>query len=309
MAGVDGGLLMNHHVHVAEKPDWPSFEVPAPVTFGGDPPPETTILVQGRPDERVVDSLRNLGAIVVPWAGIPPEPLSLVTNRPRLRLYNLHHNAVDTAEMALALLFAAARRLSMLDASMRRGDWSPRFARTEATRLAGKRAVVLGYGAIGRHVGKVLEAAGMEVVGVRRSNIGTLDTILPSAQVLVIALPLTAATEGLLDGRRIELLPRGAIVVNIGRGPIIDDQALYRALRDGGVGAAGLDVWWNYPTGDPPHYPSNQPFHELPNVVMSPHVGGATDSSEVDRAAHLAELVARLVRGEPVRAVSVSDGY
>ena len=130
-----------------------------------------------------------------------------------------------------------------------------------------------------------------------------LSTLLPQTDVLFIALPLTAETEGMVGNQELALLPRDAILVNVGRGRVVDEEALYNALRAGTILAAGLDVWYHYPMHDEERAntpPSRFPFHELDNVVMSPHRGGWLSAAENSRITELASLLNAAARGEPI---------
>jgi phosphoglycerate dehydrogenase-like enzyme len=168
---------------------------------------------------------------------------------------------------------------------------------------------------------------GMDVIGVRRTQnahlipglqaevhtIDQLDQLLPRAKFLIITLPITADTEGLIGAEQLSLMVPGGILVNIGRGRIVDQTALYQALTDGTLSAAGLDVWYNYPdspekrSGTPP---ADHPFHELDNIVMSPHRGGGSKDTEMLRMLHLATLLNALHNGTPSpNQVDISAGY
>jgi phosphoglycerate dehydrogenase-like enzyme len=165
----------------------------------------------------------------------------------------------------------------------------------------------------------------MRVLGVRRSptmpadsvaeiyGLEALEMLLPQADVLVIALPLTSETENLIGKKELALLPRGAVLVNVGRGPIVVAAALYTALRERHLKGAGIDVWYNYPPD--PEARSNTPpadyaFHELENVVMSPHRGGGSEDSNMLRMRHLAELLNAAARGEDLpNRVDLEAGY
>ena len=150
---------------------------------------------------------------------------------------------------------------------------------------------------------------------VRARPVAELPSLLPGADVLVICLPLTDETRGLIGGSELALMPERAILVNVGRGPIVDESALYHALRDGTLHAAGLDVWYNYPSDEPGRTstsPSEYPFHELDNVVMSPHRAGAPHTPETEslRMRVLAELLNAAARGEPIpNRVDLDLGY
>jgi len=108
-------------------------------------------------------------------------------------------------------------------------------------------------------------------------------------------------------------MPPGGILVNVGRGAVVDQQSLYRALIDGHLAAAGLDVWYNYPDSEAERshtFPADYPFHELDQVVMSPHRGGLTRETEMLRMTHLADLLNRLAAGgDLLPAVDVAAGY
>ncbi len=133
---------------------------------------------------------------------------------------------------------------------------------------------------------------------------------------MLIACPLTDQTRGLFDARRLALLPPRCVLVNVGRGPIVEEAALYHALRTGALLAAGLDVWWRYPDASDPGarqrtWPSACPFDRLPNVVLTPHHGGAYRSPELEprRAAELGTLLAGLAQGESPNRVDPTRGY
>jgi phosphoglycerate dehydrogenase-like enzyme len=227
--------------------------------------------------------------------------------------------------MAVTLMLAAAKHIVPYDVALRKHDWRPRYAPNPAVLLEGKTVLVLGYGAIGRRVGRLCRGLGMEVIGVRREASPTdsetglpleaLTELLPRADVLVITLPHTADTEGLIGKAELALLPPRPVVVNVGRGQVVDEEALYDALLDGTVHAAALDVWYRYPTDEDSRKhtpPSAFPFHELDNVVMSPHRAGGGGSEEVEklRMAGLARLLNAAAVGEEMpNRVDVEAGY
>ncbi len=216
----------------------------------------------------------------------------------------------------VALMMAAAKLIVPFDQALRRGDWSARYVETPTEILAGKTAVILGYGMIGRRIAPVCQALGMHVIGVRRRqpegaeargvevrSIDALHELLPRADVLHCVLPGTPHTAGLIGARELALLPAHAIVVNVGRGEVIDEEALFDALRDRRIRAAGIDVWYNYPhtaeerTATPP---SRFPFHTLDNLVLSPHRAGWLSAAEDNRLTMLAELLNAAAAGQPM---------
>lgn len=277
---------------------------------------QVEVLVGGFVSAEQIGACPKLRAVIVPFAGVPAETQALLRERPNIDLHNLHYNVVPTAEMALALLLAAAKAIVPLDRDLRANDWSSRFEPETGTRLDGKNAVILGYGQIGKRIARGCHGLGMKTIGVRRSvahvqmeegvpvyPVTALDSLLPKADALILVLPGTPETEGMIGASQIALLPTDAIIVNVGRGPTIDEEALYNALRDKRIRAAGIDVWWKYPErgGDAKNSPpSNYPFNELPNVVMSPHRGGWLLAAEEDRFDALEVLIRAAARGEAI---------
>jgi phosphoglycerate dehydrogenase-like enzyme len=297
------------------------------ITVGEVVPETAVILIAGRPTEEQLLANSNLQALIVPWAGVPDTTRDLMADYPHITVHNLHHNAAPVAETALTLLLAAAKFTVPFDQSLRRHDWSIRYKRpSPSVLLAGKTALILGYGAIGQRIARLCHALEMDVLAIRRRVSQSSDDfakeihppaalhgLLPRAQALIIGLPHTPETDGLIGARELALLQRPSLLVNIGRGPIVQQQALYEALRDGSLHAAGLDVWYNYPTekSTRPHTPpADFPFHELENVVLSPHRGGMTSETEYLRMAHTAALLNIAARGEPLpNQVNLQQGY
>jgi phosphoglycerate dehydrogenase-like enzyme len=286
------------------------------------------VLIAGRPCREHLVASPRLRALIVPWAGIPPETRELMAEFPGITVHNLHHNAQPVAEVALTLLLAAAKFVVPLDRSMRAGDWTPRYEASPSILLQGKTALILGYGAIGRRLAGLCRGIGMETIATRRHASTTLQRdaegtliapaaalhdLLPRADALLVCLPHTSETNGLIGAAELALLLPHAILVNVARGPIVDEGALYQALRSGSLYAAGLDVWYNYPTDDegrPNTPPSQYPFHELDNLVMSPHRGAASTETERLRVEHLADLLNAAARGEPMpNRMDLEAGY
>jgi len=297
------------------------------LTVGRELPgsPGYQILVAGRPEREHITASPDLRALIIPFAGVPPQTRALMRDFPRVAVHNLHHNAVAAAEMAVTLMLAAAKFILPNDRALRQHDWRPRYRSNPAVLLEGKTALILGYGAIGRRVARACRGLGMDVVATRRTVSQdhdeevyppeALHSLLPRADVVIVALPLTAETEGLIRERELALLPPKAVLVNVGRGPIVDEEALYGALRDGTLHAAGLDVWYKYPAGKSARSstpPSTYPFHTLDNVVMSPHRAGSGRAQEMEqrRMAHLARLLNAAARGEEMpNRVDLEAGY
>ncbi len=289
--------------------------------------PDYEILVAGRPEREHLAASPDLKALIIPWAGVPGPTRQLAAEFPDLTVHNLHHNAAPTAELALALLFSAAKYILPFDQALRQGNWERRYRPSPALLMAGKQVLILGLGEIGRRIAKVCLALDMQVIAIRRhpdqvppgleeisiQPLEKLSQLLPTCQILMIALPLTPETQGLIGAEALQQMPSGSILVNIGRGPIVDQAALYRSLVRGKLAAAGLDVWYNYPRKPEDRLetmPSDAPLYRLSNVVLSPHRGGASLGTEKLRMQHLARLLNTANRAEPIpNRVNLNLGY
>jgi phosphoglycerate dehydrogenase-like enzyme len=126
-----------------------------------------------------------------------------------------------------------------------------------------------------------------------------LDDVLARADYLAITLPLTPTTRGLIGQRELRRMKADAVLINVARGEIVDEEALYQALAEKRIASAALDVWYRYPAGAEPTLPARRPFHELPNVLMTPHVSGWTDGMLAARAKLIAENIRRTAQGVP----------
>jgi len=206
------------------------------------------------------------------------------------------------AEYVLALVLMFAKDLHGTLALQRERRWRHRETET----IMGTRAVILGAGGVARELAPLLRAAGMEVQTVGRTArdgdaalgrvyaTADVDELLPGADYVVLALPLTEDTRAFLDGRRLALLRPGARVINVGRGGLIDEDALLAALNAGGVAGAALDVFATEPL------PEGHPFWMMDQVVVSPHMSGDLIGWERDVVGGFAENLRRWQAGEPL---------
>jgi phosphoglycerate dehydrogenase-like enzyme len=199
------------------------------------------------------------------------------------------------AEWVVGAILALQRGLITSRDQQARSEW----AFIAPNELLGRRVLILGMGSIGSAIADRLRPFGVEIVGVGRTaragvrGLSELDELLPGAEILVNMLPLSSETKGLLDARRLALLPDDALVVNGGRGKTIDTAALVAELRTGRLRAA-LDVV------DPEPLPPDHPLWAMPNVLITPHMAGDSPSSAA-RAFELAgDQVRRFVAGEPL---------
>jgi phosphoglycerate dehydrogenase-like enzyme len=289
--------------------------------------PNYHVLIAGRPSRELLTASPNLNMLIIPWVGIPPETRTLLSEFPHIAVHNLHHNAAPTAELAIALLFAAAKVIIPYDSKLRQNDWTMRYLRPGPSLLLdGKTALILGYGAIGQRIAAACKGIGMTTLAIKRRVQQTSDEtaceihplealhdLLPRADALIICLPLTPQTENLIGAQELAMLPVTNVLVNVGRGPIVDQAALYAALIDGQIHSAGLDVWYEYPPDKESRAhtpPAAYPFHELDNVVMSPHRGGDTSETDRIRMSHLSKMLNNMLEEKPVpNEVDLTLGY
>lgn len=228
-----------------------------------------------------MDEVPGLSAVVLASAGYEHALPHLPAGVDLANAVGVHDTA--TAEMAMALVLAAQRALPTYVQAQAEGRWD-RSGAGQRRSLADARAVLVGYGGVGRAVARRLAASECEVVAVASRpregddlveqvhGIETLATLLPGTDILVLAVPLTDLTRGLVGAQELALLPDDALVVNVARGPVVDNEAL-RAECVAGRLRAALDVT------DPEPLPDGHPLWSTPGVLISPHVGGGTPAS------------------------------
>ena len=223
-----------------------------------------------------------------------------------------HETAI--AEYVLMAMLVWAHRFREIEGDFRaRSSWAPSWVHSGRPHgeIRGKTLGIVGLGRVGREVAKRAAAFGCRVVAANRSPrtaedgvaqvfpLAELDRVLPDCDFVALCTALGPETEGLFDARRLALMKPTAFLVNIARGAIVDEAAIFAALRDRVIGGAALDVWWQYPDAvEPDRRGSRLPFHELPNVVMTPHCSGWTDGMVRRRWDEIAENLRRFVRGD-----------
>jgi phosphoglycerate dehydrogenase-like enzyme len=230
-------------------------------------------------------------------------------------LCNAYEHEDAIAEWVLMAVLALTRHLLVYDRGLREGGWSRDLPLERE--LRGRTIGTIGYGHIGRRVVELGRAFGMEGVAVTRSPaparanglrwlgpLDDLDRLFEEAEVAVVCVPLAPETEGIVGTQQLDLLGPEGYLANVARGAIVQEQPLYEALRDRRIAGAALDVWWSYPESrHAPAQPSAYPFHELDNVVMTPHVSGRSEGTHSGRAEFVVEQLVRLVEGRPLENV------
>jgi phosphoglycerate dehydrogenase-like enzyme len=265
---------------------------------------------------QIVPRLRGLRLVLSLMAGTEWIPGAV---GPHVTICNAHgaHN-ISTAEWTVSAILAMLKHFPFYLDVQRSGQWKRRFeasanyaAITGDTRplyppvmleeLTGKTVLMVGYGGIGKQIERMLAPFNVELLRVARSvranplvhAVSELDSLLPRAQVVVLILPLTADSHGLIGSRQIALMPQGALLVNAARGPIVDTNALVEALNQGRIRAA-LDVT------DPEPLPEEHPLWRCPNLLLTPHVAGSSPQFAPRSLRTAAGELRRYIDGQPL---------
>ncbi|MBV9835128.1 MAG: hydroxyacid dehydrogenase [Alphaproteobacteria bacterium] len=209
-------------------------------------------------------------------------------------------NAQSVAELTIGLMIAVARVIPTHDTNLHGARWIKGPA---GVQVGGRTMGIVGLGAVGKRVARAAAGLGLKVMaydpyinavidGVER--VASLEDLLARAEVLTLHCPLTDETEGMIGAAELAALPKGAIVLNCARGPVIDEDALVAALRSGHLLGAGLDTFRDEPPA------ADCPVLSLPNVVLTPHIGAHTGYANEAVSAAAAENLLRILDGKPV---------
>ncbi|SDY63997.1 2-hydroxyacid dehydrogenase [Herbiconiux ginsengi] len=254
---------------------------------------------------------------LVQVAGAGYEGIDLHALPAGARVANTSHHGRAIAEYCVMSMLALSRDLIREDRALRTGRWLSVFQDPGSPvheTLEGRTVGILGMGEIGEHVAILATALGMRVVGIRRhperptavpvawmGGTDDIDTLLTLSDFVVVTTPLSEHTRGLIGARELALLAPHAVLINVARGPIVDEQALFDALRNGAIRGAAIDVWWQYPEQGNLRSPSRLPFGELDNVILTPHTSGVTSDVFHRRMKDVARNIAALRDGGELR--------
>lgn len=273
----------------------------------------------GEDDVVIALRLRREGAKVppfrllhVPGAGL--DAIDLEALPASTAVCNVFEHEVPIAEFVLGAMLQWEIRFDVLRRSFSPDNWSDVYrTRIPHGELYGKTLLVLGFGRIGRAIAARARAFGMHILAVDAYPVdapGLADAsatpdhlagCLGQADYVVISCPLTPQTTGLISERELTAMKPGSVLVNVSRAEIVDEQALFVALKIRAIAGAFLDVWYSYPQGAADRVqPSSYPFHELENVICTPHSSAWTVPLTERRYAFIARNIERLIAGEPL---------
>ena len=260
------------------------------------------VVVRSNLPPALFEHATRLRAAIRHGAGVDMIPIDVASRHGVMVANAPGTNAVSVAEYAVGQMLALSRRLTRIDATLRRDGWhDARTLSSECFDLAGRTLAILGVGAIGTELARICHAGlRMKVIGHRRStapmpaNVEAvpLDALFARADVLVLSCPLDDSTRGLVSERLLGLMKPTSLLVNVSRGAVVDEPALLKALGEGGIGGAALDVFGQQPLA------AGSPLLGLPNVVVSAHMAGLTQDSMRRMGQVVAMQVLQVLAGE-----------
>ena len=280
--------------------------------------PEADIIVGWRPTREFLEAAIKLKLFINPGVGVQhlTELFKDITKTRKVTLVNGHGNTYFTAQHAVALLLALTNKIIphhnwMKDGLWRRGD---DYARSNPMR--NRKIGLLGYGALNTKVHKFLSGFDVEFHVLKRDwsrervvefptkiekyTFGEFSKFLENIDILVVGVPLTTQTKGMIGRKELELLGSNSFLVTVARGEVVEEESLYLALKNKTIAGAAIDVWYNYrpePDENGKKYPANYPFYELDNVILSPH-RGASPMNDLKRWDEVIENISRVARDE-----------
>lgn len=255
-------------------------------------------------------SAPQLKLLQLPGAGI--DEIALDSVPAQATVCNVFEHETGISEYVLATMLQWVIPIPQLEAALRGGEWrGSHMSGPKHQELFGQTLGIIGYGRIGREVAKRASAFGMRILSCSRTTNtadGIVETVQPmdkltdvlsQSDFVLLAMPLTRETAGIIGSSQLAAMKSTAVIINVARGPLIDEQSLYDACRKHLIGGAIIDTWYRYPsTSMESCAPSRYPFHELDNVIMTPHASAWTEPLMPRRNHVIARNLDRLARNE-----------
>jgi len=267
---------------------------------------------QTKVNAKVIDAAKNLKVVGRAGVGVDNVDVEAATKRGIVVMNTPAGNTISTAEHAFSLMMSISRNIPQADASMKAGKWDRKSF--EGVELYGKALAILGMGRIGTEIARRAIAFGMRVyaydpyLSASRARslqvelVERLDEIVPLADYITMHMPLTDETRNMLNAERLAKTKKGVRIINCARGGLVDEKALYDALKSKQVAAAALDVY----EVEPP--PADFPLRSLTNIVLTPHLGASTAEAQENVGIEVAQQIrAMLMSGEVRNAVNMPN--
>ena len=292
-------VLREQGIDAEVSPTLPEEELIAKI------PPYDGMIVrsQTKVNARVIAAATNLKVVGRAGVGVDNVDLDAATNKGVIVLNAPDGNTISTAEHTIAMIMALARKIPQAHSALKAGRWDRKsFTGVE---INGKTLGIIGMGRIGTEVARRMQAMGMTILALdpflteeKAAKLGvrlvTRDELLAAADFITFHTPLTKETKGLLNAETLKQTKPGVRIVNCARGGIIDEEALADAIEAGQVAGAALDVFSEEP-------PTNQRLIDLPQVIVTPHLGASTAEAQVNVAVDVAREIAKVLKDEPFK--------
>lgn len=263
--------------------------------------------------DRMAQAAQNLKLLHAVGAGV--DDFCLRRLSAQTTVANVYFHGPAIGEYVMMMVLALSRNLLRVDSRFRKGIWEESWIRGDppAEEIRGKVLGLIGFGHIGREVASRARAFGMRIrllsahPPARKpkwvefwGGPNQLRSLLRESDYVVLACPLNEATHGLIGTKELGWMKPSACLINVARGPIVEESALYRALHARRIRAAAIDVWYRYPKDETPCSPSRFPFHKLDYVIMTPHISGWMWGTRERRFHAIAANIDRLATGRPL---------
>lgn len=292
--------------------------------------PDAHVLVGWRPSRNLLDNSTEFRLFINPGVGVQHhlETFRDLRKSRDVILINGHGNTYFTAQHAVALLLALTNKIIPHHRWMEEGQWRKGDADAKSKPLRDRKIGLLGYGAVNKKVHKFLSGFDVEFhicrrswkedsetlpTAVKRYTTQEIDEFMKEIDTLIVGVPQTPETIGLIGSKELQLLGEQGLIVTVARGLVIDEEAFYKALSEKQIAGAAIDVWYEYQPEEDPEgrkFPSSFPFHKLDNVILSPH-RGASPMDDLKRWDEVIENITRFAEGRVdfINVVDLERGY
>ncbi len=275
---------------------------------------EVEVAIGGTFNKGDLEQAKKLKLIQIPFAGVDKLDFDLYKNCQGIYVCNIHSNRTAVAEHAFALILALAKNIVTNDKDLRSGRWHGFSTKEPTVQLQGKSLGIVGLGSIGWEIAKIGHTLGMKVFALKRKieekdlekkNIleflgekKDLGKVIKESNFIVVAVPLTRETKGLIGEKELKLM-KGKYLINISRGVVIDEETLFKSLKEGNITGAAIDTWYQYSSSKQKEIsPSKYNFHKLDNIIMSPHIAGYTDRALEENIKSVFDNIVKIYYGE-----------